>query len=288
MENLFTQSRKTPKRTQVSLADTVKLEIVGLIESPEGYTGELRIHPFWELMYINRGCGSISYRGKRHSFSEGDLLLARPYQMHQVHLAEKESLEMLYVGFSIVTDSAVQRNGDVPLALYGKGENPFVKEMLREIAVGLKAGERQLHMGSLLQVLFFVVESLLRTDETGVSGKRGARILAEKAKRFLDSNICRQVSIAELSNELCVSPHYCIDIFREVFNISPKRYHTLLRMNLAATMLRDSKTRISEIADVMGFGSIHHFSKRFKDCYRVSPSGYRKSGVSVNGVKKLK
>ena len=276
-DRLFTRAQKNPIRTQFALADAVKLEIVGLIESPAGYTGELRIHPFWELMYIHQGAGSISYRAERHSFTDGDILLAQPFQIHQVQMVEKRHLEMLYMGFSVHLTPPIQRE-DMPLFLFREGENPFVRERLKEIAAELKTGKNSscLHIGSLLQILFFVVESL--TGETGSGGMQEGPILAAKAKRFLETNICRQVSIEELAGILCVSPHYCIDIFTKNYGISPKRYHTSLRMTLAGTMLenKSNSMRISEVASFLGYSSIHHFSKRFKEYYQVAPSQYRK------------
>jgi AraC-like DNA-binding protein/mannose-6-phosphate isomerase-like protein (cupin superfamily) len=275
-DRLFIQAKKKPTRTQFTLADAVKMEIVGLIESPEGYTGKLRIHPFWELMYILHGTGTISYKGQRHPFTSGDLLLAQPFQIHQVQMVEKGRLEMLYIGFTLDLSPPVRRER-IPLRLYEEGENPFVRERLKEIASELKAGKNGsgLHIGSLLQILFFVVESLNRPDKS--DGTREGAILAAKAKRYLETNICRQLSIEELAAYLCVSPHYCIDIFSKAFGISPKRYHASLRMTLAGTMLEDrsNNMRISEIASFLGFSSIHHFSKRFKEYHRISPSQYR-------------
>ncbi|MBO7763151.1 MAG: helix-turn-helix domain-containing protein, partial [Clostridia bacterium] len=48
-----------------------------------------------------------------------------------------------------------------------------------------------------------------------------------------------------------------------------------LRLERAAALLENSGTSISKIAELCGFGSIHHFSNAYKQHFGISPASHR-------------
>ena len=55
----------------------------------------------------------------------------------------------------------------------------------------------------------------------------------------------------------------------------PYAYWTKRQMERAAASLLESDKSVTDIADWLGYTSIHHFSKQFAAYYGVSPSAYR-------------
>lgn len=62
--------------------------------------------------------------------------------------------------------------------------------------------------------------------------------------------------------------------FQAQFHISPASWIRKKRLERAAFLLRNSNKNVSEIALEVGFESISHFIKLFKEIYRTTPSKY--------------
>jgi len=65
------------------------------------------------------------------------------------------------------------------------------------------------------------------------------------------------------------------DLFKKATGLSPKAFWTRAIMKQAAAALRESNRSITELADDLGYSSIHRFTKQFTAYYGVSPSVFR-------------
>ena len=93
----------------------------------------------------------------------------------------------------------------------------------------------------------------------------------------------KHFSDAELSNDQLaaisgVSTVYFRKLFTEKFGVSPQRYIRTLRIETAKDLLREHNSlSISQIAEMVGYDSIYHFSRVFKQETMQTPSEYMKS-----------
>lgn len=63
--------------------------------------------------------------------------------------------------------------------------------------------------------------------------------------------------------------------FKELFNQPVFTYLANIRLEMAQRALREKKKTITQIAFELGYASLQHFSKAFKDKFGVSPLRYR-------------
>ncbi|MCD9020778.1 AraC family transcriptional regulator [Cohnella silvisoli] len=66
------------------------------------------------------------------------------------------------------------------------------------------------------------------------------------------------------------------ELFKQASGLSPKAYWTQAIMKRAAAALWESNRSVTDLADDLGYSSIHHFTKQFTAFYGVSPSVFRK------------
>jgi AraC-like DNA-binding protein len=66
------------------------------------------------------------------------------------------------------------------------------------------------------------------------------------------------------------------ELFKQATGLSPKSYWTNAIMKQASVILWESTRSITNIAEDLGYSSIHHFTKQFSAFYGVSPSEFRK------------
>jgi YesN/AraC family two-component response regulator len=60
-------------------------------------------------------------------------------------------------------------------------------------------------------------------------------------------------------------------------NNTVKNYINELKLNKSKELIKSSTYTLSEISEILGFSSIHYFSKKFKLNFGVSPTEYSKS-----------
>ena len=59
--------------------------------------------------------------------------------------------------------------------------------------------------------------------------------------------------------------------------VAPKQYISNLKLNKGKLLIKESTHTISEISAMLGFTSVHYFSRKFKQEYGITPSDYAKS-----------
>jgi len=95
---------------------------------------------------------------------------------------------------------------------------------------------------------------------------------------FMAKAVPEKRTPAGLARHLGLSHDYFSRIFRRSYGVSPRTW--LLRQRLAegAMLLRESRLRVSEIAERLGYGEMYLFSRQFREVYGVGPRGWRKAG----------
>lgn len=97
----------------------------------------------------------------------------------------------------------------------------------------------------------------------------------EEAKKYMECNLYRKLSVTEIANFLHISDRYLYNLFIEYDNISPKEYLTRLKLNYALNYLKDGNLNITEIATSLGFSDVFSFSRLFKKRIGFSPKEYK-------------
>lgn len=85
------------------------------------------------------------------------------------------------------------------------------------------------------------------------------------------------LSVAAMA-ELCgMSQTYFRRLFRSEFSVSPAAYRNRLRLERAARYLEYGQISVQEISDTLGYGTVSHFIKEFRQLYGISPAKYKKA-----------
>ena len=95
--------------------------------------------------------------------------------------------------------------------------------------------------------------------------------------KYIKNNIENNITIEDLSRDLCVSLMDLYHLCNRFFNCTPAKYIKKTRLNTACELISDNNIRISEVAYRVGICDYNYFSKIFKKEYGLTPSEYRKS-----------
>jgi AraC-like DNA-binding protein len=102
---------------------------------------------------------------------------------------------------------------------------------------------------------------------------RDARI--EKALELLNQDIAKRWTVALLARAVGLSRPVFARQFMHVLGLSPMRYLTQKRMQVAASLLLGSDASLADVASRVGYRSEFAFNRAFKRHHQVPPGIYR-------------
>ncbi|HWU81663.1 MAG TPA: AraC family transcriptional regulator, partial [Caulobacter sp.] len=104
----------------------------------------------------------------------------------------------------------------------------------------------------------------------------GRQKLVDRAKLVLASDLGRRWTLAEIADEVGVSPVYLTQVFQQVEGVPLYRYQLRLRLARALDLL-NSYDHLTNLALDLGFSSHSHFSAAFKQAYDRTPAEFQRS-----------
>ena len=247
-----------------------------------GYHFKGEKHNYFELTYVDRGTLFTTVEGKRYELKEKELMIYGPGQFHTQDIPEGCSCSYVTIIFDMETVVYDEESTHYELLLnkvfgYDKKIYTLIKTFVTESTSQIP------YMNSLM--LCLLQETIIRLLQSEFIGKKndrpvtGARQhyqdeLLEKILAYIDETIYEPLSIAELCQKFSMS-RSSLQILN--MDISPKKYINEMKLEKSRQMICENKYTISEIALMLGFNSIHYFSRAFTQKYHMAPSEYSKT-----------
>ncbi|QND44971.1 helix-turn-helix transcriptional regulator (plasmid) [Rhizobium lusitanum] len=103
----------------------------------------------------------------------------------------------------------------------------------------------------------------------------GRQKLVDRAKLVLSSDLARRWTLADVANDVGVSPVYLTQVFQQVEGIPLYRYQLRLRLARALDLLGEYDD-LTALGLDLGFSSHSHFSAAFKQAYDRTPAEFQR------------
>jgi AraC-like DNA-binding protein len=98
----------------------------------------------------------------------------------------------------------------------------------------------------------------------------------QKILDFTNRNYNKNISLEKAANKICLSVYHFDRIFKSEVGISFKKYLKILRLCMAAKMLRTNLTfSVTDICLDTGFNDLSNFINSFKALFGCSPAKFR-------------
>ena len=98
-----------------------------------------------------------------------------------------------------------------------------------------------------------------------------------KAKKYIDENYRKDLSLDEVSKIVNISPYYFSKLFKEETGENFIEYVTAARIRGAKEMLKKPDVSIKEVCAMSGYSDPNYFSRIFKKYEGVTPSEFREN-----------
>lgn len=101
----------------------------------------------------------------------------------------------------------------------------------------------------------------------------------QRMQDYIEEHLCEKISFANIAKASLFSPWYARRLFIEYTGLTPADYIRKLRLQKSVLRLRDSKTKILDVALDLGFGSVDGYQRAFKREFGCNPKEYANSPV---------
>lgn len=97
-----------------------------------------------------------------------------------------------------------------------------------------------------------------------------------RIKKYIEDNIFNDLSLETVADNLKISSYYLSRIFKASSGNSFSSYVTEIKLQKATELLKEGNLSVKEISSKLGYNSVQHFIKIFKEKYFSTPKEYQK------------
>ncbi|MBQ4081815.1 MAG: AraC family transcriptional regulator [Clostridia bacterium] len=231
-----------------------------------------------EMVYLLQGNTTLTVEGKDYAVQAGDLAVVFPYQIHE-YTQDSDDLKGIIVIATVQqllgrSSSLFDRAPLSPVVHGLDKKHPAISAMLRAMEISHNAGARRGELlNGYLHVLAAEVLECLEFSDTPISRND----ITHRVLEYCNEHYREPITLEDLSEALFVSRSYLSRVFGEKLGIGFCEYLNFLRVSSACRMLQlpDCPT-ITEVADLVGFGSLRNFDRAFQKLKGVTPAEYRR------------
>ena len=234
-------------------------------------------HSYWELTYVDKGELLTTIDGVSYHLKQGDLIFYAPMQFHTQSTFEKISSSYLTINFKMNFNHADLLCNKI-FSL--QRDSYFIVTRLIEELSNDNLYSNDLSLCYLKELII----QMLRLDNSHFHSKPTTHMqqtyeneLLNDILLYIDDNIYEKISVSTLCDHFCISTSMLHSLFRKNMNNTAKNYINELKLSKSKELIRNSTHTLSEISEMLGFSSIHYFSKKFKSYFNISPTEYSKS-----------
>lgn len=99
--------------------------------------------------------------------------------------------------------------------------------------------------------------------------------IVRRIRAYVEAHVGDDVSLADIAEEVCLSINYACAVFKKETGETINDHLIKTKMERAKRMLADTKLKIWEIAEALGYENHHYFSYSFKKYSGTTPQQFR-------------
>ncbi|MGG1555387.1 helix-turn-helix domain-containing protein [Paenibacillus ferrarius] len=271
-------------------------------EYAKGFVFEGEQHNFWEILYVDKGEVEVRADEQVHVLQQGQLIVHQPEEFHTVHVKHSyKPPNLIVIAFSSDSQAMMQlarkivalgdRERNLLSLIVQEGFQAFLppfdspsEHALERNPAAPFAAEQMIK----LQLELLLITLIRRLGQPALQDKgrlKQSSLQKEKAEHDIVASIVAylQAHLAETLtlDTLCQTFHLGKSRMKELFQsqrgMGVMETFKVLKIEQAKTYIREEHYNLTEIAGMLGYTSIHYFSRDFKKMVGMPPSDYAKS-----------
>lgn len=246
-------------------------------ETPEHYpTQHVVAIQTWGTVDAERKLGD---RFRQERIYAGDVCFVPANTRHRIHTEAEQGLILLSIEPELINRLVPQTIGEKGIELLPRfaHRDPFLhqlslslKKVLAQNTIDSSFYAESLSVALVAHLLqFYTANSSLQDRSV-----EPAKIV--QAKDYIQAHLTKKLSLQAIADAVCSSKYHFCRNFKQATGIAPWQYVIEQRVELAKSLLKDSRLSIVQISDRLGYKSSSQFTNFFRQQVGVTPSAYRK------------
>ncbi len=257
-------------------------------------------HDFWEFLCVDKGEVNVLAGEKFHVLKKGDIIFHKPNEFHDVKSNGLIAPNLVVMSFSCTSpvmafleEKVLQISEPERLLLAqiiqeakyvfaGRMDDPYQEELIPSESPRF-AGEQLIRLYLEQLLIQLVRRYMVRPDQPinptivkSIKQKADGELFSQ-IQEYMESHICETLTIEQLCRSNSVGRSQLQKLFRTRSGYGAIEYFSRMKVDLAKQMIRENHYNFTQIADALGFSSIHYFSRQFKRITGMTPSEYASS-----------
>lgn len=259
-------------------------------------------HNFWEFLCVDKGEITVTADTRIHHLKKGDIIFHKPNQFHSVTTNGITAPNLVVVSF--VCNSPAMDFFEDKICRLGERERNLLAAVIAEASHAFSTpldnpytrrleknsqqtpGAEQIIQLSLEQFLISLYrrESSASTElflTKSVKLKQDEETFAHILS-YMNAHISESLTIEQICHDNLLGRSQLQKLFRTKCNSGIIDYFSHMKITRAKELIREKNMNFTQIADVLGYTSIHYFSRQFRKITGMSPSEYALSIKAIS------
>ncbi|QBD77843.1 AraC family transcriptional regulator [Ktedonosporobacter rubrisoli] len=232
-------------------------------------------HSYFATSIIDRGVGTIWYRGTTHLAPAGSLVLLNPGEVHtgQVYSKNGWAYRALYPHMELIRSIAGNITERFAKSYFFPNPiitDPEIASFLHRLHAALVNEASTLERESWL--LWSYTALLTRYAECPLSLPSGRKEpqAVKLAREYIEAHFAQNISLSQLASLTGLTSYHLVRVFHNTMGLPPHAYLNQIRLMQAKNLLL-AGTPIISVASETGFTDQSHLTRRFKRVYGITP-----------------
>ena len=247
-------------------------------------------HDCYEIYYLFSGERSYFIKDQTYRVESGTFVLVDHYDIHSTRPSAEQGYERILLMFKKdFLDGFLELVNDVDLfSCFDEGvrtiklsfqeqhyAETLLKNMLKEYQTKDVGYESYLKT-SLIQLLTFLSRHKEQTENRPIAHSSSNHKSISEMAGYINNHYQEDITLSSICEQFFISQYYFSRTFKKVTGFTFVEYLNGVRIKEAQKLLSKTTMSISDISEAVGYKSITHFGRTFKNITGLSPMHFRK------------
>ena len=277
------------------LKDEIKIKdivTVHYFEYTKNYKFPGESHDFWEVVYVDRGQIIEKCGDQELVLKTGDIFFHKPNEWHSQNSDGENVANVAIISF--ITNSKAMSYFEDLKTTAGSIQKELLSKMIEEgrKLFGNQLGDpyivkfnknaehpfgcEQLIRLYLAEFLISIIRNNVRSVGTRLTQNISSKLL-NVIIEYMEENISKKITLEDLEIHTNASRTAIENAFKNILGCGAINYFIKMKIECAKTYIREENYNMTQIAELLGYESMHYFSRQFKQIMGMSPKEYSKS-----------
>lgn len=284
------------------LFDIPQIVTIHYFEYGKDFSFQGESHDFWEFLCVDKGEVLVTAGSKTHLLKKGEIIFHQPNQFHSVTTNGVIAPNLVVVSFLCNSpdmaffDDKILSLGERERSLLATViseatdafstplDNPYTRQLIKNETQ--KPGSEQLIKVSLEQFLIFLYRKR-GLPESGSPITKSVKLKQDEETltyiiSYMETHIAETISLDQICHDNLLGRSQLQKLFRNRYHCGIIDYFCHMKINRAKELIREKNLNFTQIADCLGYNSIHYFSRQFRKITGMSPSEYALSIKAIS------